>query len=145
MPDLLRHLHAIFISFTFHSHHHRRTWLLWLASTANVSPAIRGQLRRHNPRLMVSRSLQRSCPALRRLRHHWCTRLPRLRRLTSPRIRFPLRLSDRCSERIIQLHPASPWLAEQQLILDCSRGIGDRDEYLIWSARSDRWCVDLQG
>ena len=54
MPDLFRHFHAVFISFVIHSYHYRRSWLLWSASTADDSPAIRGQLRRYNPRLMVS-------------------------------------------------------------------------------------------
>lgn len=54
MPDLFRHLHAVLLALALHSYHHRRSWLLWSASTANDSPSLRGQLRRHNPRLMVS-------------------------------------------------------------------------------------------
>lgn len=92
---------------------------------------------------MVRRPLQRPRSTLRRLRHNRRTRLPRLCRLTSTRLRFPLRLSYRRRERIFQLHPASARLAEQQLVLDRSRGIGDRHEHFVWSAGSDRWCLDL--
>lgn len=145
MPDLLRYLHAVLLPFALYAYDHRRPWLLWSASTANDSPTICGQLRCHHPRLMVGRPLQRSCLALRYLRHNRCTGVPRLRRLASTCIRFSLRLSDRRRKRIVQLHPASARMAEQQLILDrCSR-VSDCDEYLVWSAGPDCGCVDLQG
>jgi hypothetical protein len=144
IPDLLWHLYTILLSLALHTNNHGRSRLLWSASTAYDSASLRLCLCRHNYCGVVCGSLQRSCSPFCCLRHNWCPGLPRFCCLASTRIRLPIRLLDRCSEWFIQLHPASARLAEQQSVLNCSSRPGDRYEHLVWSTRSDRWCLDIQ-
>lgn len=73
------------------------------------------------------------------------TRLPRVRGPSASCILVTLRLPDRSSQRLLQLHSPVARLAKQQPILDRSGWVGDCHEHLVRCAGSDRRRVHLQG
>jgi len=111
--DLLRHLHALLLPLPLHPHHHRRPRLLGPARPANDRPALRRLLRSNDPRILERGPLQRPRAAQLHLRDNRRDRLPRVRAPPSLGLQRALRLPDRSSQRLLQLHPTAPRLAEQ--------------------------------
>lgn len=142
--DLLRHLHALLVPLPLHTDHNRRSRLHRPTSTTNDRPALRRQLHRDNPRLLVGRPFQRARPAQRSVRHNRGGRIPRLRPPPTPSLRRPLRQPNRRSRGVVQLHSPSARLAERELILNSRGRVGDRTEYLVRGAGADCGCLDLQ-